>query len=194
MNIKDQILKGIENNINTLPEFRTIDKKFDEIINKFEEIGIHPADPTDPLFLFYHLQENDWLDYLFDHYAENTIDQAIADTTEVIFQIGYILMLLNIAEYKLLTSRPNLKSSYTMYNDISIYSTPFKTQNNIQVDTINKSGHHISFVLAFTDVSGRFFSCFPSSTYIIQITSDDISGVYNEHNANEFILKIIFEK
>ena len=194
MNIKDQIIKGIENNINTLPEFITIDTKFDELCDKFKEIGIHPADVTEPLFLFYFLKEDSWLDYLFDHYTENTIDQAIADTTEVILQIGYVLMLLNMAEYKLLTSRPKLESSYTMYNDISVYSTPFETQNNIVVDTINKSGHHISFILAFTDISGRFFNCFPSSTYTLQITSDSINEVYNEQNANEFILKIVFEK
>lgn len=59
MSIKDQILEGIENNVKTLPELITIDKKFDEIIDKFKAIGIHPADPTDPLFLFYYLKEED---------------------------------------------------------------------------------------------------------------------------------------
>lgn len=89
--------------------------------------------------MFYYLRDNEWLDYLFDHYTKDTIDEAIADTTEVILQIGYVLMLLHMAEYKLLSNRPELRASYKEYNDVSFYGTPFDTQKNIEVKTINKS-------------------------------------------------------
>lgn len=193
MNIyKDQIIKGIEDNINTLPEFKTLNEKFDEIVNKFKKIDVGWLYVPQPFCLFYYLRDNDWLDYLLDHYTKDTIDEAIADTTNVILQIGYVLMLLHMAEYKLLSNHPELVASYKKYNDVSFYGDSFEGAKNIEVKTINKSGQQTSFTIDFTDASGRFFKCLSSDTPTLQITADSISGVYTENNADEFILKIVF--
>ena len=193
MNIyKDQIIKGIEDNINTLPEFKTLNKKFDEIVSKFKEIDIGWLYVPQPLCMFYYLRDNDWLDYLFDHYTKDTIDEAIADTTNVILQIGYVLMLLHMAVYKLLSSHQELVASYKKYNDVSFYGDSFDAPKNIEVKTINKSGQQTSFIIDFTDASGRFFKCLSSNLYTLQITNRNGNKVYTENNADEFILNLVF--